>query len=185
MILLDTNVLIYAFEPESRFHQLGRETIVDAVAGEGAAINAVSLAEICVAQFEQTDNKDEKLSKLIATNSWQRGAYVSKQGWATMPGSDSSTSQVAAECAARLASEYLRAIARRAFELGSDRRRAEVEGRPLAIVETRRDRCTGRRATAVLAEELGGRCRVERFDADLDAATPLPIDPLLALYDAD
>ena len=48
MILLDTNVLIYAFEPESRFHQWGRETIADAVAGEGAAINAVSLAEICV-----------------------------------------------------------------------------------------------------------------------------------------
>ena len=58
MILLDTNVLIYAFEPESRFHQLGRETIVDAVAGEGAAINAVSLAEICVGDADPTTVAD-------------------------------------------------------------------------------------------------------------------------------
>jgi len=48
MILLDTNVLIYAFELDSPFCQWARETIVDAVAGHGAAINAVSLAEICV-----------------------------------------------------------------------------------------------------------------------------------------
>ena len=58
MILLDTNVLIYAFEPESRFHQWGRETIVDAVAGEGAAINAVSLAEICVGDADPTTVAD-------------------------------------------------------------------------------------------------------------------------------
>ena len=48
MILLDTNVLIYAFDPHSPFCQWARETIVGAVAGDGAAINAVSLAEICV-----------------------------------------------------------------------------------------------------------------------------------------
>ena len=48
MILLDTNVLIYAFDPDSPFCQWARETIADAVAGDGAAINAVSLAEICV-----------------------------------------------------------------------------------------------------------------------------------------
>ena len=48
MILLDTNVLVYAFNPDSPFCQWARETIADAVAGAGAAINAVSLAEICV-----------------------------------------------------------------------------------------------------------------------------------------
>jgi len=62
-----------------------------------------SLSEICVAQFERADNKDDKLSKLVATDTWQRGSYVSDQGWATMPGSDSATSQVAAACAMRLA----------------------------------------------------------------------------------
>ena len=48
MILLDTNVLIYAFDPDSPFCDWAKETIADAVAGNGAAINAVSLAEICV-----------------------------------------------------------------------------------------------------------------------------------------
>jgi predicted nucleic acid-binding protein len=48
MILLDTNVLVYAFDPDSPFCDWARETIADAVAGEGAAINAMSLAEICV-----------------------------------------------------------------------------------------------------------------------------------------
>jgi len=48
MILLDTNVPIYAYDPDSLFCQWARDTIVDAVTGHGAAINAVSLAEICV-----------------------------------------------------------------------------------------------------------------------------------------
>jgi predicted nucleic acid-binding protein len=48
MILLDTNVLVYAFDPDSPFYEWARKTIADAVAGAGAAINAVSLAEICV-----------------------------------------------------------------------------------------------------------------------------------------
>jgi predicted nucleic acid-binding protein len=48
MILLDTNVLIYAFDHDSPFCNWATETIADAVAGDGAVINAVSLAEICV-----------------------------------------------------------------------------------------------------------------------------------------
>ena len=48
MILLDTNVLIYAFDSGSPFYRWARETIVGGAAEEGAAINAVSLAEICV-----------------------------------------------------------------------------------------------------------------------------------------
>lgn len=52
MILLDTNVLIYAFDPASPFCHWARETIADAVAGDGAAINAVSLAELCVGDAE-------------------------------------------------------------------------------------------------------------------------------------
>ena len=48
MILLDTNVVIYAFDSESPFYQWARDTIAGAVAADGAAINAVSLAEVCV-----------------------------------------------------------------------------------------------------------------------------------------
>jgi predicted nucleic acid-binding protein len=47
MILLDTNVLIYAFDADSPFYRWARETIVGGVTGDGAGINAVSLAEIC------------------------------------------------------------------------------------------------------------------------------------------
>ncbi|MCL4694952.1 MAG: PIN domain-containing protein [Candidatus Hydrogenedentes bacterium] len=48
MILLDTNVLIYASDPNSPFCTWARKTIADAVAGDGAAINAAVLAELCV-----------------------------------------------------------------------------------------------------------------------------------------
>ena len=48
MILLDTSVLVYAFDHDSPFCRWAIETIADAVADDGAAINAVSLAEICV-----------------------------------------------------------------------------------------------------------------------------------------
>ena len=52
MILLDTNVLIYAFDPSSPYSHWSSEIIAEAVAGDGAAINAVSLAELCVGDEE-------------------------------------------------------------------------------------------------------------------------------------
>jgi predicted nucleic acid-binding protein len=58
MILLDTNVLIYAFDPASPFCQWAQETIADAVAGDGAAINAVSLTELCVGDAEPSTVAD-------------------------------------------------------------------------------------------------------------------------------
>jgi predicted nucleic acid-binding protein len=48
MTLLDTNVLIYASDPRSEHCRWARRTISEAVAGDGAAVNAVSLAELCV-----------------------------------------------------------------------------------------------------------------------------------------
>jgi predicted nucleic acid-binding protein len=52
MILLDTNVLIYASEARSPLGHWARKTIADAVSADGAAINAVSLAEVCVGDTE-------------------------------------------------------------------------------------------------------------------------------------
>ena len=52
MILLDTNVLIYASTEGSPFIGWARRTISAGVAEEGAAVNAVSLAEICVGDAE-------------------------------------------------------------------------------------------------------------------------------------
>ncbi len=48
MILLDTNVLIYAFTPKSPFQAWSRRVIADHVAKEGVVINAIGLAEVCV-----------------------------------------------------------------------------------------------------------------------------------------
>jgi len=48
MILLDTNVVIYAGEPASEFYPWVRALIADAVTNEGVAINAIILAEACV-----------------------------------------------------------------------------------------------------------------------------------------
>jgi predicted nucleic acid-binding protein len=58
MILLDTNVLVYAFDPDSPFYQWAREMIADAVADNGAVINAVILAEICVGDADPSTAAD-------------------------------------------------------------------------------------------------------------------------------
>ena len=55
MIFLDTNVLIYASDPGSPFHRWSVETIVRNVAGDGALINPVVLAEICVGEAKPED----------------------------------------------------------------------------------------------------------------------------------
>lgn len=48
MILLDTNVLIYAFDADSHHYAWARATLRSAVLGEGAAINTIILTELLV-----------------------------------------------------------------------------------------------------------------------------------------
>ncbi len=64
---------------------------------EDAVVNR--LAPICVEQFNQDSEKQEKLEELKEKNSWERDDYVQKQGWATMPGEKKSDSKVADKCA--------------------------------------------------------------------------------------
>jgi len=52
MMLLDTNVLIYASDEKSEFSRWARHTIAEGVSGDGAAVNAVSVAEVCVGDVE-------------------------------------------------------------------------------------------------------------------------------------
>jgi len=52
MILLDTNVLIYASDERSKLCRWARRMIAEGVSGEGAAVNAVSLAEVCMGDAE-------------------------------------------------------------------------------------------------------------------------------------
>ena len=58
MTLLDTNILLFASESGSRYQDWARETIARAISTEGAAINAVCLAEICVGETEPTTAAD-------------------------------------------------------------------------------------------------------------------------------
>ena len=48
MILFDTNVLIYSFDPDSAFHGWARAALIGGIRGEGAAVNPVIVAELCV-----------------------------------------------------------------------------------------------------------------------------------------
>ncbi len=57
------------------------------------------LAPICVSQYKLTPGKDQKLAELQKVDGWQRGEYVEKQGWATMPGEEKPDRKVAEACA--------------------------------------------------------------------------------------
>lgn len=57
------------------------------------------LAPVCVLQFKQEAGIEQKLKELKETSGWQRGEYVEKQGWATLPGEEKPDSKVAEECA--------------------------------------------------------------------------------------
>ena len=60
------------------------------------------LATICVAQFNLDQAKDQKLTELQATSSYERAKYVTTQGWATMPGEEKPESRVGDACAKQL-----------------------------------------------------------------------------------
>ena len=57
------------------------------------------LAPICVAQFNLDPERDQKLKVLQEGSSYERTKYVTDQAWATLPGEEKPTSQVAAACA--------------------------------------------------------------------------------------
>lgn len=57
------------------------------------------LSLICVGQYNQDPQKDQKLAELKAARFYDRDDYVKKQGWATMPGEINPDSKVADECA--------------------------------------------------------------------------------------
>jgi hypothetical protein len=63
-----------------------------------------SLTPICVAQFQKSPKAQANLAALKEIDSWQQGEYVSKGGWATMPGGAAEPNrEVAAACAQAIA----------------------------------------------------------------------------------
>ena len=70
-----------------------------------AAHNAmvVALAPICADRFRAQGDGPAKIAELAKASSWERGSVVEKSGFALMPGSKTTDSDVARACAEMLA----------------------------------------------------------------------------------
>ncbi len=68
--------------------------------GEDAV--ADRLAPICLYQFNQDPEKDQKLAEFKELSSRLRNEYVAEQGWAKIPGEKEPDSAVARVCARQL-----------------------------------------------------------------------------------
>ena len=71
------------------------------VTGETAVVQR--LAPICVAQFKQESEREQRLDEMSKISAWQQADYVRRQGWATMPGEQEPDRSVASECARLIA----------------------------------------------------------------------------------
>ena len=65
-------------------------------AGDSAIVKV--LAPICAEKFQQQADAGSKIAELNKISSWERGTFVEKGGWATMPGSSSPSTGVARAC---------------------------------------------------------------------------------------
>lgn len=65
----------------------------------------VALAPVCVERFQRALDVSANLAALTKADSWSRGDFIEKGGWATAPGSKASdqVSAVAKACATLLA----------------------------------------------------------------------------------
>jgi hypothetical protein len=57
------------------------------------------LVPMCVAQFNEDEEKDKKLRMLTDKGYWERDKYIKEQGWATMPYEKEPDNWVAEKCA--------------------------------------------------------------------------------------
>lgn len=75
-------------------------TAEKATKDRAASAVVAALAPICVDRFRQATDATANLSALNKINYvWDRGTFVEKGGWATMPGAASPDSAVAGACA--------------------------------------------------------------------------------------
>jgi hypothetical protein len=72
-----------------------------AIAAHDAVV--VALAPICVDRFRAQGDASAKLGELSKASTWDRGSFIERSGFATMPGSKTSDSDVARACAELLA----------------------------------------------------------------------------------
>ena len=67
----------------------------------------VALAPICADRFRTQGDAPAKIAELAKASSWERGSVVEKSGYALMPGSKTTDSDVARACAEMLATRRL------------------------------------------------------------------------------
>lgn len=59
-----------------------------------------ALTPVCVSQFQKSVNAPASLAAMKKLDGWEQGDYVTKAGWATMPGTTGEPNrQVATACA--------------------------------------------------------------------------------------
>ncbi|GEO18473.1 hypothetical protein [Microvirga aerophila] len=68
---------------------------------KAGVVTALSL--ICVDQAKRDPQLAERVVAIKTASSWNRGDLVMKNGWATMPGTAEGNSQVAKDCADKIA----------------------------------------------------------------------------------
>jgi hypothetical protein len=90
IVIFATGWVVTSGSAQAKAEEMAEKAVID------------HLAPICVAQFLQDPNKEERLKELKEKDSWMRGDYVKETGWATMPGAESPARGVADECARRL-----------------------------------------------------------------------------------
>jgi hypothetical protein len=83
----------------------GTATAMADSAGERAG--AKLAAEVCIAQFNHNPDAQTQLAALTKLESWDRAGFVTKGGWATLPGGKNPVTGAADLCAQRLTSTTL------------------------------------------------------------------------------
>ncbi|OKH89104.1 hypothetical protein LF95_03360 [Thalassospira sp. TSL5-1] len=83
---------------------VSNSTAAEMATDQGDTAVIAALTPICVAQFKaQTPtNQTAQLAALEKESSYKRDDFVVDQGWATMPGSDTPTKEIADSCADEL-----------------------------------------------------------------------------------
>lgn len=71
-------------------------------ADQSKAEVVAALSLICVDQSKRDPQLAERVAAIKAASSWERSGIVSKNGWATMPGTTEANIQVAKDCAEKV-----------------------------------------------------------------------------------
>jgi hypothetical protein len=72
---------------------------LDAVKAASNSAVVAALAPICVDSFSKGANATEQKAEMMKVSSWNRGDFIAKGGWATVPGTTAPNSAVAKACA--------------------------------------------------------------------------------------